>query len=192
MSEIWHLIELNPTSVLRNITVSLYLSILSQYHYFNEVWIVGNTSPFTCTQSKMKNIGYNMLGRVSRDHQREWNIHSGLKIINLILSQYTILIYLMHWRHVSITTTPCWGVKTCRATRTCCAGRALAFSASQSVRGPGGMACKGWPAGCMLGDGARGSASFDPPTRGGALLWRHMHKVYYLNLVTFEMCSFCH
>ena len=29
------------------------------------------------------------------------------------------------------------GVKTCRAARTCCAGRALALSASQSVRGPG-------------------------------------------------------
>ena len=26
---------------------------------------------------------------------------------------------------------------------------------------PGGMACRGWPAGCMLGDGARDSASFD-------------------------------
>ena len=28
------------------------------------------------------NIGYNMLGRVSRDHQRAWNIHSVLKILN--------------------------------------------------------------------------------------------------------------
>ena len=27
---------------------------------------------------------------------------------------------------------------------------------------PGGMACRGWPSGCMLGDGARGSATFDP------------------------------
>ena len=56
--------------------------------------------------------------------------------------------------------------KTCRAARTCCAGRALALSASQSVHGPGParryMACRGWPAGCMLGDGARVSASFDP------------------------------
>ena len=41
------------------------------------------------------NIGYNMLGRVSRDHQRAWNIHSVLKIINLTLSQYTIAITLI-------------------------------------------------------------------------------------------------
>ena len=31
---------------------------------------------------------------------------------------------------------------------------------------PGGMACKGWPAGCMLGDGACDSASFDPQYAG--------------------------
>ena len=43
------------------------------------------------------NIGYIMLGRVSRDHQRAWNIHSVLKIINLTLSQYTILITLILW-----------------------------------------------------------------------------------------------
>ena len=75
------------------------------------------------------------------------------------------------------------GVKTCRAARTCCAGRALALSASQSVRGPGparrygmqGVACWlhawrwcTWQ--CLVW----------PPTRGGALLWRHMHKVCWL------------
>ena len=43
------------------------------------------------------NIGYNMLGRVSRDHQRAWNIHSVLIIINLTLSQYTIAITLILW-----------------------------------------------------------------------------------------------
>ena len=43
------------------------------------------------------NIGYNMLGRVSRVHQRAWNIHSVLKIINLTLSQYTIAITLILW-----------------------------------------------------------------------------------------------
>ena len=63
------------------------------------------------------------------------------------------------------------GVKTCRAARTCCAGRAhWQSAASQSVRGPGpapgGMACRGWPSGCMLGDSARGSASFDPQRAG--------------------------
>ena len=47
-----------------------------------------------------------------------------------------------------------------------CWKSALALSGSQSVRGPGGMACRGWPAGCMLGDGARDSASFDPQHAG--------------------------
>ena len=30
------------------------LNTLRQYHYFNEVWIVVNTSSFTCTHSNMK------------------------------------------------------------------------------------------------------------------------------------------
>ena len=74
------------------------------------------------------------------------------------------------------------GVKTCRAARTCCAGRALVLSASQSVRVPGparrygmqGLArwlhawrWRTWQ--CLVW----------PLTRGGTLLWRHMHKVYY-------------
>ena len=69
------------------------------------------------------------------------------------------------------------GVKTCRAARTCCAGRAHWRSASQSVRGPGparrygmqGLArwlhawrWRTWQ--CLVW----------PPTRWGALLWRHM------------------
>ena len=58
------------------------------------------------------------------------------------------------------------GVKTCRAARTCCAGRARwcsqPISQCAGPGQPGAMACRGWPAGCMLGDGARGSASFDP------------------------------
>ena len=58
------------------------------------------------------------------------------------------------------------GVKTCRAARTCCAGRALALSRCAGPGRPGGMACRGWPAGCMLGDGARDSASFDPQHAG--------------------------
>ena len=47
--------------------------------------------------SQTWNIGYNMLGRVSMDHQRSWNIHLELKIINLTLSQYTISITLILW-----------------------------------------------------------------------------------------------
>ena len=30
------------------------------------------------------------------------------------------------------------------------------------------MACRGWPAGCMLGDGACDSASFDPQHAGAS------------------------
>ena len=70
------------------------------------------------------------------------------------------------------------GVKTCHAARTCCAGRACSRSQPQSVRGPGpgrrygmqGLArwlhalqWRTWQ--CLVW----------PPTRGGALLWRHMH-----------------
>ena len=66
------------------------------------------------------------------------------------------------------------GVKTCRAARTCCAGRARWCSQPLSQCAgpgrPGGIACRGtvghWPAGCMLGDGARDSASFDPQHTG--------------------------
>ena len=52
---------------------------------------------FSLVLSQTWNIGYNMLGRVSRDNQRAWNIHSGLKIVNLTLSQYTIAITLILW-----------------------------------------------------------------------------------------------
>ena len=50
----------------------------------------------------------------------------------------------MHWRHVSITTTPCWGSRLV-ALRTCCAGRARWRSASQSVHGPGPVQRYGMP-----------------------------------------------
>ena len=70
----------------------------------------------------------------------------------------------MHWRHVSITTTPCWGSRRVALRARVVLAGVLALSASPSVRG---MARRGWPAGCMLGDGARGSASFDPQHAGG-------------------------
>ena len=59
-----------------------------------ELWI---TLLFSLVLSQTWNIGYNMLGRVSRDNQRAWNIHSGLKIVHLTLSQYTIAITLILW-----------------------------------------------------------------------------------------------
>ena len=52
------------------------------------------------------------------------------------------------------------------------------------------------PLAAWLGDGARGSASFDPQHAGGALLWRHMHMVYSkiknsldTHLPNFKSCS---
>ena len=59
-----------------------------------ELWL---TLLFSLVLSQTWNIGYNMLGRVSRDNQRAWNIHSRLKIVNLTLSQYTIAITLILW-----------------------------------------------------------------------------------------------
>ena len=47
-----------------------------------------------------------------------------------------------------------------------CAERALTPSRCAGPGRPSGMACRGWPAGCMLGDGARDSASFDPQQAG--------------------------
>ena len=70
------------------------------------------------------------------------------------------------------------GVKTCRAARTCCAGSVGALSQCAGPGWPGGMACRGWPAGCMLGDGARGSASFDPQHAGAPFCDVIMHMVY--------------
>ena len=94
-----------------------------------------------------------------------------------------VRIDLMHWRHVSITTTPCWGSRLV-ALRACCAGRARWRSQPLSQYAgpgqPGSMACRVWPAGCMLGDGARGSASFDPQRAGApfcdVICIRSIHK----------------
>ena len=61
------------------------------------------------------------------------------------------------------------GVKTCRAARTCCAGRAHWRSASQSVRGPGqpgGMACRGWPLAACLAMAHVAVPHLTPNTRG--------------------------
>ena len=54
-----------------------------------------------------------------------WPLYGNMQVM-LSLGE---VIDLMHWRHFSITTSPCWGVKTCRAARTCCLG-ALALSVS--------------------------------------------------------------
>ena len=62
------------------------------------------------------------------------------------------------------------GVKTCRAARTCFAGRAhwrSPLSVSVRTRAQlGGVACRGLPSDCMLGDGARGVPRLTPNTTG--------------------------
>ena len=77
---------------------------------------------------------------------------------------------LMHWRHVSITT-PCWGSRlVALRARVVVEERVGALSLSISARARASRRYI-WPwhagvgplAGCMLGDGARDSASFDPP-----------------------------
>ena len=77
-----------------------------------------------------------------------------------------IHIDLMHWRHVSITTTPCWGSRLVALhARAVLEERWLSVGA-RARAGPAVWHCRGWPAGCMLGDGACDSASFDPQHAG--------------------------
>ena len=87
----------------------------------------------------------------------------------------------MHWRHVYITTTPCWGSRlVALRARVVLEERWRSQPLSQCAGPgrPGGMACRGWPIGCMLWRWRTWQCLVWPPTRGGALLWRHMHKVY--------------
>ena len=82
------------------------------------------------------------------------------------------------------------GVKTCRAARTCFAGRAHWRSPSQSVCAPGparrwGM--QGFALWVHAWRWCTWRASFDPQHHGGALLWRHMHMVYYTGC---KICNF--
>ena len=76
---------------------------------------------------------------------------------------------LMHWRHVSITTTPCWGSRllALRA-HVLLAERIGAHPLSQCAHPGqlGGEACRGLPSECMLGDGARGVPRLTPNTTG--------------------------
>ena len=102
-----------------------------------------------------------------------------------IINGEHFVIDLMHWRHVSITTTPCWGSRLV-ALRAHVVLEERWRSQSQWVRGPG-------PARRYHGRyGMQGLARWLhawrwhtwqclvwPPTCGGALLWhRDMHRVY--------------
>ena len=94
----------------------------------------------------------------------------------------------MHWRHVSITTTPCWGSRlVALRAHVLLAERIGAHPLSQCAHPGqlGGEACRGLPSECMLGDGARGVPRLTPNTTGAPLLWRHMHMVYLQ--ITFEL-----
>ena len=85
---------------------------------------------------------------------------------------------LMHWCHISITTTPCWGSRlVALRARAVLEERWLSVSAraraSPAVYGMQELArwLHAWrwrTRQCLVW----------PQTRGGALLWRHMHKVY--------------
>ena len=62
----------------------------------------------------------------------------------------------MHWRHVSITTTPCWGSRlVALRAHVLLAERIGAHPLSQCAHPGqlGGEACRGLPSECMLGDG---------------------------------------
>ena len=81
----------------------------------------------------------------------------------------TPLIDLMHWRHVSITTTPCWGSRlVALRAHVLLAERIGAHPLSQCAHPGqlGGEACRGLPSDCMLGDGARGVPRLTPNTTG--------------------------
>ena len=74
-------------------------------------------------------------------------------------------IFLMHWRHKGSRLHNNGARLVSRSAHVLCWQCALALSLS--VRGPGRASpavwqCRGCPPGCMLGDDARGSASFDP------------------------------
>ena len=72
----------------------------------------------------------------------------------------TFSIDLMHWRHKGSHLHNNDARLVSRSAHVLCWQCALALSLS--VREPGGVACRGFPPGCMLGNDARGSASFDP------------------------------
>ena len=104
---------------------------------------------------------------------------SGVRCVLHTLLFVRSAIDLMHWRQVSITTTPCWGSRlvALRASAVL-EERWLSVGALARRYGMQGLArwlhawrWRTWQ--CLVW----------PPTRGGALLWRHMHKVYRMCLL---------
>ena len=108
----------------------------------------------------------------------------------LVISLFIIIIDLMHWRHVSTTTTPCWGSRLVALRAHVVLAERISPSVS-ALPGPArparrydmqGLACWlhawRWPTWqCFVW----------PPTHVGPLLWRHMHMVYYLHVKYVEI-----
>ena len=96
-----------------------------------------------------------------------WNL---LKVFHRRSNDFVkSVIDLMHWRHVSITTTPCWGSRlVALRAHVLLAERIGAHPLSQCAHPGqlGGEACRGLPSECMLGDGARGVPRLTPNTTG--------------------------
>ena len=100
---------------------------------------------------------------------------------------YIMGIDLMHWRHVSITTTPCWGSRlVALRAHVLLAERIGAHPLSQCAHPGqlGGVACRGLPSDCMLGDGARGVPRLTPNTTGAPFcdvicIWSIAGKVQF-------------
>ena len=91
--------------------------------------------------------------------------HSGTSFMgNALNENISLAIDHMHWRHVSITT-QCWGSRLVALRAHVVLAERIGAQPLSQCAGPGparqyGM--QGWPSGCMLGDGAHGSATFDP------------------------------
>ena len=89
---------------------------------------------------------------------------------NLQLFQITFWsIDLVHWRHVSITTTPCWGSRLVALRAHVLLAESICAHPLSQCAHPGqlgAVACGGLPSDCMLGDGARGVPRLTPNTTG--------------------------
>ena len=72
---------------------------------------------------------------------------------------------LMHWRHKGSRLHNNDARLVSRSAHVLCWQCALALSLSVGRASPAAWQCRGCPPGCMLGDDARGSASFDPQCR---------------------------
>ena len=107
-----------------------------------------------------------------------------------------VSIDLMHWRHVSITTTPCWGSRlVALRAHVLLAERIDDHPLSQCAHPGqlGGVACRGLPSECMLDDGARGVPRLTPNTTGAPFcdvicIWSIHTAIYCHSVVSLAVC----